>query len=51
MAIERVDESGDAEYLLRIVTKTADGRYILKATNPDYDGPGGRRGHAHASPG
>ncbi|WP_440996045.1 DUF3427 domain-containing protein [Arhodomonas sp. SL1] len=36
MAIERVDESGDAEYLLRIVTKTVDDRYILKATNPDY---------------
>ncbi len=36
MAIERQDESGDAEYLLRVVHKAANGRYILKATNPDY---------------
>ena len=36
MAIERQDESGDSQYLLRVVTKTSDGRYILKANNPEY---------------
>lgn len=36
MAIERQDEAGDNQYLLRVVTKTADGRYVLKANNPDY---------------
>ncbi|RAU22708.1 DEAD/DEAH box helicase [Paramagnetospirillum kuznetsovii] len=36
MAIERQDESGDDQYLLRVVTKTQDGRYILKANNPEY---------------
>ncbi len=36
MAIERQDETGANQYVLRVVTKTADGRYILKATNPDY---------------
>lgn len=36
MAIERQDESGDNQYLLRAVTKTADGLYILKANNPVY---------------
>lgn len=36
MAIERQDETGDNQYLLRVVTKSADGRYILKANNPDY---------------
>lgn len=36
MAIERQDEAGDDQYLLRVVTKTRDGRYILKANNPDY---------------
>jgi superfamily II DNA or RNA helicase/HKD family nuclease len=35
VAIERQD-SGDDQYLLRTVTKTPDGRYILKAANPDY---------------
>jgi SOS-response transcriptional repressor LexA len=38
MAIERQDEAGgDNQYLLRVVTKTRDGRYVLKANNPDYD--------------
>lgn len=38
MAIERQDEvGGDNQYLLRVVTKTKDGRYILKANNPDYE--------------
>jgi len=38
MAIERQDEvGGDSQYLLRVVTKTKDGRHILKANNPDYE--------------
>ena len=36
MVIERQDISNDDQYLLRVVTKTPDGKYILKATNPDY---------------
>lgn len=36
MAIERQDEAGDNQYLLRAVTKAKDGSYILKANNPDY---------------
>jgi SOS-response transcriptional repressor LexA len=36
MAIERQDEAGDNQYLLRVVTKNATGQYILKANNPDY---------------
>ncbi|EIM31451.1 DNA/RNA helicase, superfamily II [Leptothrix ochracea L12] len=36
MAIERQDESGDNQYLLRVVTKNAAGQYILKANNPEY---------------
>lgn len=36
MAIERQDEAGDNQYLLRVVTKARDGRYVLKASNPDY---------------
>lgn len=36
MAIEQVDAAGDAHYLLREVKKQADGRYLLKATNPNY---------------
>lgn len=36
VAIERQDESGDNEYLLRVVTKAADGGYVLKAQNTDY---------------
>jgi hypothetical protein len=37
MAIERQDDSGDNQYLLRVVTKNRDGQYILKANNPDYE--------------
>jgi len=37
MAIERQDETGDNQYLLRSVTKTPDGRYILKANNPAFE--------------
>lgn len=37
VAIERQDVSGDNQYLLRVVTKAGDGRYVLKANNPDYD--------------
>jgi SOS-response transcriptional repressor LexA len=37
VAIERSDETGDNEYLLRVVKKTPDGRYQLIANNPDYE--------------
>jgi SOS-response transcriptional repressor LexA len=37
VAIERQDESGDNQYLLRVVTKTHDGQYVLKANNPAYE--------------
>jgi superfamily II DNA or RNA helicase/HKD family nuclease/SOS-response transcriptional repressor LexA len=37
VAIERQDTSGDNQYLLRKVEKNADGSYILKAANADYD--------------
>lgn len=36
LAIERQDEAGDSQYLLRVVTKQPDGSYLLKANNPDY---------------
>ena len=36
VAIERQDESGDNQYLLRDVKKVADGLYLLIAKNPDY---------------
>jgi len=36
VVIERQDAGGDDQYLLRRVTKSDDGRYVLKATNPDY---------------
>ncbi|MGI9212891.1 MAG: DUF3427 domain-containing protein, partial [Methylococcaceae bacterium] len=36
-AIERQDESGDSQYLLRVIAKIANGQYILKANNPDYE--------------
>ncbi|MFP4181566.1 MAG: DUF3427 domain-containing protein, partial [Thiohalospira sp.] len=37
MALERQDEAGDTQYLLRGITKASDGRYVLKARNPDYE--------------
>ncbi len=37
MAIERQDEAGDDQYLLCVVTKTRDGRHILKANSPQYE--------------
>ncbi len=37
LAIERLDEAGDTQYLLRVVDKNRHGRYVLKAKNPDYD--------------
>jgi superfamily II DNA or RNA helicase len=37
MAIERQDEFGDNQYLLRAVSKGAGGAHILKAFNPDYE--------------
>jgi SOS-response transcriptional repressor LexA len=36
MAIERQDESGDSQYLLRKVLKDSGGQYRLRAHNPDY---------------
>ncbi len=37
VAIERQDQSGDSQYLLRVVTRKSDGSYLLKANNPDYE--------------
>ena len=37
LAIERVDEAGDTQYLLRTVLKSAGGEYVLRAANSDYD--------------
>lgn len=37
VAIERQDDTGDSQYLLRVVTKDRAGQYILKANNPDYE--------------
>lgn len=37
MAIERQDESGDNQYLLRVVLKSPQGGYVLRANNPDYE--------------
>lgn len=36
MAIERQDETGDSQYLLRKVLKDSGGQYRLRAHNPDY---------------
>lgn len=37
VAIERQNDTGDNQYLLRKVTKRADGQYVLKANNPAYE--------------
>ena len=37
LAIERLDDVGDTQYLLRTVRKSSDGEYILEAANPAYD--------------
>lgn len=37
LAIERVDETGDTQYLLRTVLKASSGEYVLRAANPDYE--------------
>ena len=37
LAIERMDEAGDTQYLLRTVRKSAVGQYRLEAANPDYE--------------
>lgn len=37
VAIERQDEYGDNQYLLRVVVKQGPGRYLLKANNPEYE--------------
>ncbi|MBU2871114.1 DEAD/DEAH box helicase [Colwellia sp. E2M01] len=36
LAIEMQDESGDDQYLLRVVKKQSNGQYVLVANNPDY---------------
>jgi superfamily II DNA or RNA helicase/HKD family nuclease len=36
MAIERQDEAGDNQYLLRVILKSVDGNYVLRANNADY---------------
>lgn len=36
VAIERQDETGDNQYLLRKILKDSDGQYRLRANNPDY---------------
>lgn len=37
LAIERMDEFGDPQYLLRNIDKLPTGEYVLKAANPDYE--------------
>jgi superfamily II DNA or RNA helicase/SAM-dependent methyltransferase/SOS-response transcriptional repressor LexA len=37
LAIERLDEAGDTQYLLRTVLKKSSGEYLLRAANPDYE--------------
>lgn len=37
LAIERMDDSGDTQYLLRTVRKSPVGEYRLEAANPDYE--------------
>jgi len=37
VAVERQDESGDNQYLLRVVSKTSEGQYVLKANNSAYE--------------
>ena len=37
IAIERQDSSGDNQYLLRKILKDAQGNYLLRAANPDYE--------------
>ncbi|QJD59919.1 DUF3427 domain-containing protein [Pseudomonas sp. gcc21] len=37
LAIEKLDEAGDTQYLLRTVRKSSSGEYILEAANPEYD--------------
>jgi len=37
IAVERQDQSGDDQYVLRKVIKSPTGEYILRANNPDYD--------------
>ncbi|MGB2113416.1 MAG: DUF3427 domain-containing protein [Marinobacter adhaerens] len=37
LAIERLDEAGDTQYLLRTVRKSPVGEYRLEAANPEYE--------------
>ena len=36
IAIEQQDDAGDNQYLLRVVSKTPEGEYLLRANNPAY---------------
>lgn len=36
MAVERVNEEGDSQYLLRVIKKDGSGKYWLHANNPEY---------------
>jgi superfamily II DNA or RNA helicase len=36
VAIEIIDETGDSQYLLRVVKKQINGMYLLQANNPEY---------------
>jgi len=37
LAVERLDETGDQQFVLRRVVKLAPGDYLLRADNPDYE--------------
>ena len=37
LAIEKLDEVGDTQYLLRTVRKSSEGGYVLEAANPEYE--------------
>ena len=37
LVIERQDETGDDQYLLRVIEKRGEHDYWLKANNPDYE--------------
>ena len=37
LAIEIIDETGDSQYLLRVVNKQIDGGYLLHANNPNFE--------------
>ena len=50
LVIERQNDAGDNEYVLRRVLKRPDGRYVLRAANPaypDFDADDDMRTRAH----